>query len=417
MISSRQERAKKMQLKQRYPSLSALKHLARQGDTDERLEAVKLLKGSPFKGAVRTLIPLLASENECVKSASLAALIEIGERDTAELLSALGSRTWHVRAGTAKVLTRLADNHIPELVRRLDSSNRDVIYWVMKILVAARNRQGIEAVIACLEHHDPLVREYAADFLGHFREKEVINPLIAALFDTEWKVRSTAAQSLTSFGDEVVPAISCTVMGTAPGERYWLLKILEEVADSRSLTALVNVLESPAPEERRLALSALRRLKEEGVIPALVRCLGDEVWAIRKESAETLMEIGPEVTSALLPLLGHQNAHSRCWACKVFAELGDSSVCGKVAKLLKDKEWYVRCAAAYSLGQLGSNDAVGPLLESLDDVSEEVRKSAVIALGNLLDTRAVPALEGALKDENEWVRKYAEESLRKIWVA
>lgn len=381
------------------------------------MDAVKQLKDSPYKGAVRTLIPLLASQNERVRSAALSGLIEIGERDTSVLLSALGSRTWHIRAGAAKVLTRLADSLLPELIDRLASPKRDVVYWSLKVLVASRNPVGIESVMAMLHHHDSVVREYAAIFLGHCRDQKVVEPLIMALFDEVWKVRCAAANSLLSFGSEIVPALSRTVLETEAGKRYWVLKILEEVADSRALTALVKVLESPASEERRLCLSALRRLKEEGVIPALVRCLGDEVMSIRKDSAETLMEIGPEVTSALLPLLEHQNAHSRCWACKILGELGDSSVSGQVAHLLEDREWYVRCAAAYSLGQLGSSVAVPPLLAALGDFSEEVRKSAAIALGNLHDNRAVPALEGALRDENEWVRKYAEESLKKIRVA
>ena len=394
-----------------------IKRQLKNGDQGERLNAIKTLRNCPHKGAVRVVIPVLADEDERVRSAALSALIEIGERDVQALLSSMGSRWWLIRSGVSHALIRWADGLIDDLVKRLSNSNKDVVYWAMKVLAASRNKEGLEALIGCLHNSSPEIREYAADFLGQSRDVSVFSPLIKVLTDPCWKVRRTAASSLASFGNAVVPAVSRAILEQPAGERYWLLKILEKNADSRALSALVNVLESPAPEERRLALSSLRQLKEKGIIPALVRCLGDELWTIRKESAETLLELGPEVASALIPLLKHDNAHSRCWACKVLGEIGDVQVSGEVATLLRDKEWYVRCAAAYSLGQLRSSYSVESLMDALEDPSEEVRKSVAIALGNMSDSRAVPALQDALGDENEWVRKYAEESLRKIRAA
>jgi HEAT repeat protein len=132
-------------------------------------------------------------------------------------------------------------------------------------------------------------------------------------------------------------------------------------------------------------------MREGGATKALVACLTDEVWDVRRDAAEAL---------------GEMRAHDA------------------VEQLIKvaqgDADWHVTEQAACALGKIGDTRAVDVLVKVLSSTTHHseasqgywhpdraVRLSCVHALSDLGDPRALPALEAALADsgnDNEMER-------------
>lgn len=150
--------------------------------------------------------------------------------------------------------------------------------------------------------------------------------------------------------------------------------------------ALIDALNTDAPETRWWAAVALGHLPSPASTQALIQCSLDAELSVR---AAVLYALGQhQAEAAVRPL--------------IFA-LGTASA-------------YLGRVAADALIHIGA-PAVPAFIEILDrDVTPLVRAQAARALALLADTRAIPALFRALEDDSQVVSYWAEHGLEKMGV-
>ncbi|HKN86092.1 MAG TPA: HEAT repeat domain-containing protein [Nitrospiraceae bacterium] len=236
--------------------------------------------------------------------------------------------------------------------------------------------------IAALKDEDWAVREEAAATLGAFRDARAVGPLVQLLGDEDRAVREASRQSLTAIGEAAVPALGRCLEGATLTVQESAASILATIGDIRVLDVLISALISTDWIVRMHAAKGLGRIADPRSVSPLMPLLQDKVKAVRVEASEALSRIGQ---AAVPPLL----------------------------EALQSKEWLVKLHAIEALGKMRSRDTVEPLLSVLfNDPDTAVRTDAVRALGDIGDSRAVDFLLTALNDLD--VRPVAVESLGKI---
>jgi beta-lactamase regulating signal transducer with metallopeptidase domain len=103
-----------------------------------------------------------------------------------------------------------------------------------------------------------LVSDRARWALSMVRDGNLIEPLIAALQDPDWRVRSYAAWALSTSGD------------------------------ARAVEPLLPLLDHPVWRVRAMAASALRSIGDPRATPALEKALDDPAWQVRMEAVAFL---------------------------------------------------------------------------------------------------------------------------------
>jgi len=178
---------------------------------------------------------------------------QLPEMDEGQLLAALASTEWQVRAAVVQTLEE----------------------W--------RERAPIERLIQALHDDHEAVRAAAAHALGTSGNPEAVSPLIDVLRDTVWFVRAAAVQALSRLGewapvealmmmlhdeDETVRAVAVRALGTM-GERVPVELLLATLQDS-------------AWQVREMAVLALGARKEQVPRAVLMLALQDEDASVRR---------------------------------------------------------------------------------------------------------------------------------------
>jgi HEAT repeat protein len=144
-------------------------------------------------------------------------------------------------------------------------------------------------------------------------------------------------------------------------------------------------LDSPDPEVRRRATTAIPDLPPSVAAGYVVRALGDADWRVRKEAAQIALLLGPipPLLDRLVELLfPGDNVGLRNAVVETLASFGRSAVPAVVAAIPKlDADG--RKLAAEILGRAEDPSALGPLEQLLQDADPNVRTAAVEAIGDL----------------------------------
>ena len=344
------------------PAVEPLAALAKQGEIDERLQAILALAsiGEPAKSAGPALLEALGSNEEMLQFAAAFALgrLRVNEADeplknTAasknEFLASVAA--WaraQINPGdktlVADAVTRLQKllasekpsvrcssvSGLSDLSAVLDAKSKDAIAQAFAGLIAdadpdvavaagaALVRLGAPAVAPLREKlADPATRVAAMEILGTIGgpAKGALPDMVKALADPDEAYRSDAAVAIASFGADAadaVPELNTLVESTtaAPGTRYAAAYALGRIGPA-ARPALGKLRELAATDDELLATVAVwAALKIDpadsslfaSAVPRLRKALrsGDEI--VRLEAAVALGDIGPDAKPAL-PLL------------------------------------------------------------------------------------------------------------------
>ncbi len=188
-------------------------------------------------------------------------------------------------------------------------------------------------------------RRRAIDALGELGGAESLGPLLAAMTDATYDIRTAAERALNTI---------CTRLD------------LKELKQKKVLAALVEMLGSPSLPARKMAAKIVASAPPDVVLGALIADgLTAEEWAARRESA---------------------------W---VLGKLGDRRATARLVAILDDPAAAVRRMAAWALGRLDAPVATPYLVRKLTDRDESVRGSVVEALGAQIGRMS--ALDGEFK--------------------
>jgi HEAT repeat protein len=366
-----------------------------------RAKALEILGRSGRPEARPIAIEALASRDEEVLHAAVAALIVAGDRaDAGELIEVL------VRTGA----------ETPYAVKV-----REVVWQTLK------DKWASPAVTKALVERLPRLRPtYAFDVINSF----------------DWlERRDLAVEALRHF--EALDA----------GSRRRLISGVITLAGKEGsfpdgLRVVRLGLADPAVEVRRDAAQAAGALGDPALAPDLLAALADPVLAVRYNALTQLESFaGPGAVPALIPLLGESDEGLVQLAARVLNRIVDRSALERVLPLLAESadvprpldgayrvverlataEDAPRLGAALEgmrsevrvpvitlLGRLGGEAAIAPLRHEARQADASVRAAAIAALVAIRDPRSVPDAVAALDDRSSEVRRVAAEGLARF---
>lgn len=402
------------------------------------------------------LVEFLNDEDADLRmQAALALGEQRDERAAPALLAALGDADTNVRYHAIEALGKLRAVEAADALAAV-AETRDffLAFPALDALTRIADARVAPRVVPLLE--DDLLREAAADALGHLGDEETVAPL-AALLNAPGAPARSVARALAALHDRYeqlygegahIADLSRAGIGAAgaqnllgalnesgPGELRPLALVvgwLEGAAVERALTRLlgredargevvealvrhgprvtdllIEQLGSEDLEIRKSAVVALGRIGDARAAPALVEVLDEDAELIIP-AADALAKIGdPRAFEALLALVGDERAAVRQAAVGALNSLGSPEMPGRVLPLLEDADPNVRESAVKIAGYFGYRECADLLLERCRDEDERVRRAAVEHLPFLEDERATPALLRALRSETPKVRAAA----------
>ena len=188
------------------------------------------------------------------------------------------------------------------------------------------------------------------------------------------------------------------------------------------IAGIESLLGSADPEDRRRAAAELARHDGEGVVPLLLRALGDADWRVRKEATASAISMAPshEVVAGLVEALGPgENVGLRNAAVEALSGFGAAAV-GALGAAVPALDADGRKLAVEALGGTGQAAALVVLPTLLDDPDVNVRAAATEAIAHIgascLDD-AVPLLERCLDADDRFQRLTALDGLNRLGVA
>jgi HEAT repeat protein len=408
---------------------------------------------------VDTLSPLVEFLNGEDADLRIQAALALGEqrdvRAAPALLGALEDADANVRYHAIEALGKLrAPEAADALAAVAETRDFFLAFAALDALTRIGDARVAPRVVPLLE--DELLREAAADALGHLGDEETVAPLaavlnapdaptrpvaraLAALYDRYEKqygegahisdlsraaISPTGARNLLDALDgsgsaELRPLALVVGWLEGPAVERALTRLLGradargEVIEalvrhgSRVTELLIEQLGSEDLEIRKAAVVALGRIGDARAAPALIEVL-DEDPELVIPAADALAKVGdPRAYEALLALVGDPSAAVRQSVVGALNSLGSPLMPARVLPLLSDPDANVRESAVKVAGYFGYAECAELLLERCRDEEERVRRAAVEHLPFLEDERATPALVSALRQETPRVRAAA----------
>ncbi len=359
-------------------AVSALAEAAKDQFPEVRMEALLALAaiGPDAKSALPVISAALKDEFGAVHYAAMYALGEIGDPSSAKVIRPfLDNQDSMLAALAAWALARVSPND-----------------------AAARNR-AVDILIGSLDDENSSVRAGAARGLGDFpgEASRIAPALTTILADDDQTVVVNAIQTLTSFGEPIVPA-------------------------------LIQALNDP---DRRLAAAAiLQRLgpKAKDAAVPLVKAVGNnDDEAFRLETVFALAAIGPAAAGAvdqLSSLLNDENPEVVISATIALGKIGPAAK-GAVPMLrnnLDSEDDFLKMCSTWAMLKIQPTNAeiiaraIPLLIEGLSVLQDPGRVEVAVALGEIgpAAKSAAPALRKAEGDPNPAVRDAATAALQKI---
>lgn len=238
-----------------------------------------------------------------------------------------------------------------------------------------RSTGDVAGLVEAAHHSEFVVRREAVRALGELGDARAVGPLIAAM--GEQSLGKDATQALANLGNSAVEPLIAALDDSDLSVRWGAADALGLAGDARAVEPLIAHLR----EDPNLSvISALKKLGDPRAVEPLIAALGDDGYHVRLDAVVALGELGdPRAVEPLIALLG-------------------------------DESHDVRNNAEYALEKMG-DAAVEPLIAALKDPNEDVRSKAAHALGNLGDARAIEPLMALLNDESDYVRGATQSAL------
>lgn len=371
--------------------------LLRSKDAKQRLQAVKELARFENPRTIKYLVKVLDDEDDKVTNTIVEILSKFGEPAVEPLLAALHGRQ---RAGWAATQALGQIWQLPDL-KKLGDNKMDIQQSAAIALGKLGDKRTVTSLIVALKFGDENVRSAAAEALGKLGDVQAVEPLIAALKYRGENVRRAATQAL----GRIWQLSYLIKLGSNNNwERGLAAGALGKLGDVRVVEPLIAALKDSDKDVRRAATGALGKLGDVRAVEPLLTVLKDNDDYVRGSSVWALGKLGDARTvEPLIDVVLKDNNSIVRWAG--VEALGQLEVQLETIELrervveslivaLEDIDWHVRQSAAEALGKLGDIRAVDPLIFALKDSIWDVRQSANVALHRIGTSEALAAVRG-----------------------
>jgi HEAT repeat protein len=340
--------------------------------------------------AVEPLILALGDPSEHVRQAAATALGAIGDPRAIEPLLVVcgrpgsvgyGDREKMVRDSAALALRPLRRAHLDPFIAALSSEDQSRREMAASLIVSHPADGRVEArllepLLAALEDSDSEVVNYACAGLGSIGDPRAFVPLIARLADPDSRVRYTAGRAILQIGEPAIESLVAALEDQSPVVRTGAAELL-------------NVLRWPGPEP----FSELRWQPEADAT-------GARYWAARG-GWDACVNIGAPAVAPLIECLVEHDTMQP--AQRALVEIGPPAVEPLIAAL-GSKAWQIRWGATEALGQIGDPRAIDPLRRTLASANGYDRERTVRALERLGVEVDLAAVSGAVAEHHDPTR-------------
>lgn len=269
---------------------------------------------------VPAIVMCLEDNNDRIRSQALAAIARIGDKSAVPALTNHLSteQNLDILQEVAQVLGRLGDEETLATLKTLNTS----LPGIMIAQLQLGDDAALQHFLKMIRSHDIKNRLDAIWAFSGFHDTRAVPPLIGALVDGEWEVRSEAALALGQLkaqqasraliellGSDEMPAVresAAYALGAIESQRGTkaLIHALQyddaevvrsaaaasigEIKDARGLKPLIVACLDVSDMVRSTAAYALGNMKDQAAIPSLKTLLNDEYIAPRVAAAEAL---------------------------------------------------------------------------------------------------------------------------------
>ena len=297
------------------------------------------------------------------------------------------------------------------ILEALKSANDEWTRWAfVHILGASANKIAADAVLKELKHPSYVVRKRAANSLGGFKERRLVEPLIAVLENSDEmkSIRAAAIVSLGALKDERAAAPLLTALSDENAEiRLQAIAALGTLKDAKAVAKLSEIVENPLEPDnvRAAAVTALGNIGDKTAEDVLIRALDIRVGNMANNAMIALGKL--ESTTAVprliailedkrLPLNAGTavlaNASSRTKAARALGTIGGSRAAEALGRrLIDDTEYIVALEDAWNRKNLG-----------LDDWKRNWSWEIYVVAAKKLDLPAFVASKMAERAADEW---------------
>jgi HEAT repeat protein len=256
--------------------------------------------------AVESLIPLLKDENDEIRAAAAYCLGKIKDpRAIDPLIESFNVYEPHPAEDLIIwALTNFKEQRVAyfftELLKKIEDNRRDHIGHALMLI----GTPSVEPLLVSLNDGDPLIRKYAARFLGWLNDQRALELLISALRDVDSKVRGEAIWSLLRLGNtRAIKPLVTVLQDEDPAVRAQAAEALIGFGDF-AIEPLLVILQSKESYQRWRAAWILGRIKNSTATEALIRALDDSTTEVKRIAITALGEVGdPRAIESLTLLL------------------------------------------------------------------------------------------------------------------
>jgi class 3 adenylate cyclase len=222
---------------------------------------------------------------------------------------------------------------------------------------------------------DALWREgLAALLIDHTPESGAA--IIGMLCDKAWHKREAAAKALLEWGPEISPLVLDHLNEKKHDQFYWLLYVLGQLGDEKSLAAVKQILHHRDAELRGYAIRAVSAHRQIENARTLYPLLNDPNWAIRKLVFEQLLGFGEQILDDLRKIINTPSKLPNHSVIALFVKIGQDKIIEELRKIYHDGGFALRYSVISALGELATSLAIDFLINGLADGSWAIRQLA-----------------------------------------
>lgn len=259
----------------------------------------------------------------------------------------------------------------------------------------------MDLTVAEISHIKTGTPEEKRVLLSHFLKTGSaagIQLALDALGDEDWTVRRFASEKLASLGPAAIEHLGKALRNGDENQRYWAVQSLVQIGRD-AVPLLLKILARGPKKMRMHAATALGEIRDPVALPYLVAALGDEVWQVRYNAFQGLIDYGEAALADLTKGVHSENEDRAYWSAKALGKLGEGAR-GVLLQVLRSSSRRLRFVVAAALGETGDQRVIRLLVQSTKDRSWIVRKRAADALGEI-GVQAIPFLVEALGEGDE----------------
>lgn len=228
------------------------------------------------------------------------------EKVVEALLRYLPSQNEVAARNVTRTLQEIGTPATPFLLGLLDQQSELVRTRVVEVFKTVHDARALPRLLHLVHDPSPSVQQPMADVLRFYAPESIPGLLDLVLTDESSIVAERAAQILINIGNAVVEPLLEVLLDIVPERTRLLVQMLEKIHDTRSISALITLVQTPRLEPL-LAIATIQALaqfpEEPGVVPPLLTMLSNTNPLLCEEAVNALSQLGEVAFSHLMAAL------------------------------------------------------------------------------------------------------------------